>query len=39
MDLLEILPQILSELIIFYSQWNHQKTFGFLMILGGIEVN
>ena len=22
-----------------YSPWNHQKTYGFLMISGGIEVN
>ena len=29
----------LSELIDFYSPWNHQKTIGFLMISGGIEVN
>ena len=29
----------LSELINFYSPWNHQKTVGFLMISGGIKVN
>ena len=29
----------LSELINFYSPWNHQKTDGFMMISGGIEVN
>ena len=29
----------LSELINFYSPGNHQKTTGFLMISGGIEVN
>ena len=29
----------LSELINFYSPWNHEKTVDFLMILGGIEVN
>ena len=23
----------------FYSPWNHQKTYGFLMISGGTEVN
>ena len=29
----------LSELIDFYPPWNHQKTYGFLMISGGIKVN
>ena len=29
----------LIELIDFYSPWNHQKTIGFLMISGEIEVN
>ena len=29
----------LSEFIKFYSRWNYQKTYGFLMILGGIKVN
>ena len=28
----------LSELINFYSPWNYQKTIGFMMISGGIEV-
>ena len=31
--------RILSEFINFYPPWNHLKTIGFLMILGGIEVN
>ena len=26
-------------MINFYSLWNHQKTYGFLFILGEIEVN
>ena len=30
---------MLSELINIYSPRNHQKSYGFLMILGGIEVN
>ena len=29
----------LSELIKFYSLWNHQKTMGFLLFVGRIEVN
>ena len=29
----------LSELIDFYSFWNHQKMVGFVMIVGGIEVS
>ena len=29
----------LSKIINFYSPWNHQTTFGFLMISGGIEVS
>ena len=29
----------LRELINFYSPWNQQKTFGFLMISGETEVN
>ena len=29
----------LSKLINFYSPWNYLKAYGFLMILGGIEVN
>ena len=29
----------LSELINFYFPWNHQKTYGFLMILGGMGFN
>ena len=29
----------LSEFIKFYSRWNYLKTYGFLMILGGIKVN
>ena len=29
----------LSELVNFYSPWNNQKTYGFLMISEGIEVN
>ena len=28
--------KILSELFNFYSPWNHQKTYGFLMIPGGM---
>ena len=38
-DLLQILLVTISELINFYSPWNHQKTYGFLMISGGTEVN
>ena len=38
-DRLQISLLMLSELINFYSPWNHQKTYGFLMISGGIEVN
>ena len=30
---------ILFEQINFYSSWNHQKIYTFLMIPGGIEVN
>ena len=33
------IKQMLSELINFYSLWNHQKTYGLLMISGGIKVN
>ena len=29
----------LSELIDFYSPWNHQKTIGFLVISGEIKIN
>ena len=36
---LQISLVVLSKLINFYFLWNHQKTAGFLMILGGIEVN
>ena len=36
---LQISHLILGELINFYSPWNHQKTYGFLMISGKIEVN
>ena len=38
----EISLLILSEFkqkIIFYSPWNQQKTYGFLMISGGMKVN
>ena len=37
----EIFPLVLnlSELIDFYSFWNHQKMVGFVMIVGGIEVS
>ena len=28
-----------SESIKFYSPWNHRKTYGFVTVLGGIEVN
>ena len=40
-EISQILPQILSEFkrINFYSLWNHQKTVGFLMISGEIQVN
>ena len=38
-DHLPISFLILSELINFYSPWNHQKTIGSLMISGRIEVN
>ena len=27
----------LMLLVFFYNSWEHQKTFGFLMFLGGIE--
>ena len=30
--------KLVRELINFYPPWNHQKTLGFLMISGGIEV-
>ena len=30
---------IVSELTDFYYLWYYQKTYGFLMISGGIEVN
>ena len=30
---------MLSKLINFYSSWDHQKTYGNLMISGAIEVN
>ena len=29
----------LSEFINFYSPWNHEKIYDFMMISGGIEVN
>ena len=32
-------PPNLSELINIYSPLNHQKTYSFFMISGGIEVN
>ena len=30
---------LLIKLINFHSPYNHQKTLGFLMVSGGIEVN
>lgn len=33
------IKQIKCESINFYSPWNHEKTYGFLTILGGIELN
>ena len=37
-SLLLILSE-LSQFINFIPPWNHQRTYGFLMISGGIEVN
>ena len=38
-DRLQILLPILNEITNFYSPLIHQKTVGFLMLAGGIEVN
>ena len=38
-DCCQISFLILNELINFYFPWNQQKTYGFLIILGGLEVN
>ena len=40
-DRLQILHLILAnlnELTNYYSPWNHQKTYGFVVISGGVEV-